>query len=849
MSIEPESRPTAKFQPLYLKHRPQTLGELVGQESVVRTLTNAIENDRIAHAYLFTGPRGTGKTSSARILAKSINCQKGLTTEPCLTCASCTSIRDSSSPSVFELDAASNNSVDDARTLIERAPLVAQGGRKKIYIIDECHMLTKEAFNALLKTIEEPPPNVVFVLATTEEQKVPPTIVSRCQRLMFRLVTQKALSKHLRDVSTKESIEITDDAVELVARRAAGGLRDALGLLDQASLLARPGEPVSQSDLLVLLGALDEDVLMSVSKAVLERDGKSVIDSLNNLLSQGREPVLITVELAKHFLNLAKASYLNSSDGGKDASAGSYILGSPAYIAALTEQAKQFERAELSQIVTELEKLEQTLKKSTLSSLTLEMGLLSICHRHEIASVNSLSERLMKLEAQIASGEIGVRVDPRNVPDARTQAAAGAGSAGSPRPSGPPQRPQEALPHRQEQLPHRQEAASPRQEAAPAAPPPLRPQPAPPEPPRQDSSPPGQATPGSTQSNISQSNDDEGVFISEDSYDDEGDEEGGYSGGSGAYSGGSSSGPAPELRASIIETPVEQEPLPHHAGNDQQGHDDHGGGGSGDLDRIWSDLLDALHKRSIPAYSLVSTHAFPIRLEGGALTLGVRKEFFQKSIEAKTKQIEQAHMDITGQEVRVIVKVIADGGEGSQKGSGGSSGAASNPSPVIGNHERSQNREPTQSHEPLPHHNKSNGEPSSRESQSQGSPQRNESSYREPTSGESGGDDDDEGEPRGRTANNAMKSAAPERTATGYPSGAERSNSGYAGGAERAPQSTGGSSGGSYPESRASTAVAPSPTRTQQAAPRKNPDEDVPESSLIKEAYKLFEGPGSRLIG
>ena len=162
-----------KFQPLYLKYRPQSLMDLVGQSSVAQTLKNAIDNDRICHAYLFTGPRGTGKTSSARILAKSLNCQTGMTPTPCLECTSCIEIKQSNSPAVFEIDAASNNSVDDARRLIERAPLVSQGGRFKLYIIDECHMLTKDAFNALLKTIEEPPPKVVFILATTEEHKVP----------------------------------------------------------------------------------------------------------------------------------------------------------------------------------------------------------------------------------------------------------------------------------------------------------------------------------------------------------------------------------------------------------------------------------------------------------------------------------------------------------------------------------------------------------------------------------------------------------------------------------------------------------------------------------------------------
>src|SRR5271170_4112418 len=186
-----------RHQPLYLKHRPQSLGELVGQSTVARTLSNAIVNEKISHAYLFTGPRGTGKTSSARILAKSLRCERGPSAEPCQQCTQCIEITNCNSPCVFEIDAASNNSVDDARILIERAPLAPTSGRFKIYIIDECHMLTKEAFNALLKTIEEPPNNVIFILATTEEHKVPPTIVSRCQRLMFRLVAQEVLNLYL----------------------------------------------------------------------------------------------------------------------------------------------------------------------------------------------------------------------------------------------------------------------------------------------------------------------------------------------------------------------------------------------------------------------------------------------------------------------------------------------------------------------------------------------------------------------------------------------------------------------------------------------------------------------------
>ena len=174
----------SQYQPLFLKYRPQAISELVGQQQIAVTLTNAIKYERVSHAYLFTGPRGTGKTSAARIFAKSLNCELGPTAEPCQKCTSCVEIKQGISPSVFEIDAASNNSVDDARLLIERAPLSACGGRFKLYIIDECHMLTKEAFNALLKTIEEPPANVIFILATTEEHKVLPTIVSRCQKLI-----------------------------------------------------------------------------------------------------------------------------------------------------------------------------------------------------------------------------------------------------------------------------------------------------------------------------------------------------------------------------------------------------------------------------------------------------------------------------------------------------------------------------------------------------------------------------------------------------------------------------------------------------------------------------------------
>lgn len=402
-----------KYQPLYLKYRPQTLKELVGQDSVVKTLSNALENAKITHAYLFTGPRGTGKTSSARILAKSLNCDKGPTIDPCLVCPSCVEIASSSSPSVFEIDAASNNSVDDARSLIERAPLAAQGGKYKIYIVDECHMLTKEAFNALLKTIEEPPPQVVFILATTEEYKVPPTILSRCQRLMFRLVNQEDLEKHLKKVAQSENIVMADDALQLVCRRSGGGLRDALGLFDQASLLAQEGKTITSKDLLVLLGALQEDLLIAIGQGILNGDGYAVTNSVNELLGQGREPSLIALELAKHFLNLVKASYLKSKDSSQ---IGQFVNGSPSYLEGILNQTKEGAQSpELVQIVEQLERLEQSIKRSSLPVMTLEIGLLSICHRHDINDVNELALKLESLEQRLQNPDMAFAPTPQTV--------------------------------------------------------------------------------------------------------------------------------------------------------------------------------------------------------------------------------------------------------------------------------------------------------------------------------------------------------------------------------------------------------------------------------------------------
>ncbi|MBD2327187.1 DNA polymerase III subunit gamma/tau [Alkalinema sp. FACHB-956] len=289
--------------PLHHKYRPQTFAQLVGQEAIATTLSNALTQKRIAPAYLFTGARGTGKTSSARILAKSLNCIAGSepTPHPCGQCETCREITQGSALDVIEIDAASNTGVDNIRELIERAQFAPVRCRYKVYVIDEVHMLSNAAFNALLKTLEEPPERVVFVLATTDPQRVLPTIISRCQRFDFRRIPLEAMVQHLGQIAQQEQIAIAPDAVQLVAQISQGGMRDAESLLDQLSLLA--GE-VTVEKVWDLVGAVPERDLMALVQAIATDDPETMLDHTRRLMDRGREPLIVLQNLASFYRDL-----------------------------------------------------------------------------------------------------------------------------------------------------------------------------------------------------------------------------------------------------------------------------------------------------------------------------------------------------------------------------------------------------------------------------------------------------------------------------------------------------------------------------------------------------------------
>ena len=299
------------YEPLHHKYRPTSFDELVGQDAITSTLKQALRSDRISPAYIFSGPRGTGKTSSARIFAKSLNCLKSekATTLPCGKCEICTGINSGNALDVIEIDAASNTGVENIRDLIERSRFAPAKARWKVYVIDECHMLSTAAFNALLKTLEEPPRQVVFILATTDPQRVLPTILSRCMRFDFRRISLHDLKSHLISIASKERIVINEEAISLIAKHSQGGLRDAESLLDQVSLLP---PPITQSNIINLIGAVPEEELIKLAKSLTTKDPQSILNICNRLINQGKEPIAILQGIASILRDLVVTKVTNT---------------------------------------------------------------------------------------------------------------------------------------------------------------------------------------------------------------------------------------------------------------------------------------------------------------------------------------------------------------------------------------------------------------------------------------------------------------------------------------------------------------------------------------------------------
>jgi DNA polymerase III subunit gamma/tau len=443
------------YQSLYRKYRPQGPDEILGQDHVVRALSGAVREGRLAHAFLFCGPRGTGKTSTARILAKMVNCETGPTPEPCGTCEQCVAVREGQHLDVVEIDAASHGGVDDARDLREKAPTAPVQGREKVYIIDEAQRLSREAFDALLKVFEEPPPGVRFVLATTEPHKMPATIVGRCQRFDFRRVPVEAVVEHLERVAKDEGVTISAEAAHAIARQSEGSVRDALSLLDQASVLG--ASQVDETVVTALIGAGRSDVQYALADAVAVGDAKGVFELVSRLVQEGQDLRHVTNEVLAHFRNLL---LVKTAPGQTD-----LLDVTDEESERLTAQAAKYSAAELGRAIALLIDAQTDMRWTTSPRLSLELALIRATIPETDATPEALVSRLERLE-RVAG------ITPGSTPVGSGAASPGSGSPPNEPPSGAPaavggsQSPSDATP-----APSRRDAEAAARRAADPSPP------------------------------------------------------------------------------------------------------------------------------------------------------------------------------------------------------------------------------------------------------------------------------------------------------------------------------------------------------------------------------------------
>jgi DNA polymerase-3 subunit gamma/tau len=433
---------------LYRKYRPQTFDEILGQEHVSRTLANAISEDRVSHAYLFTGPRGTGKTSTARILAKALNCEQGPTPQPCGKCPSCVAIAEGSSLDVIEMDAASHSKVDETREILSGVPLATAGSRKKVYVIDEVHMLSTGSFNALLKTLEEPPGHVVFVLATTESHKVLPTIVSRTQRFDFRRVPTDAIEGNLAEIAKLENIDAEPEALAQVARHADGSVRDAQSILDQ---LASIGGHASVSDVERLLGGRSEDALFELFDALADGDVATVFTTVNSLISQGEDVRQLALAALGHGRSLMLLKAAPDASGFLDVSDEDRSR--------MSDQSMRFAGGTLLRVLDLIGNAWAEMRNAPNHRLLLEVALVRCAAPETDPSAGGLLSRIERLERRAGLEE--------TAPAAGATPTAPAQQVAPRERAAPPEQPVEEPAPRDKEAPREEEA--PRQKTVPTA--------------------------------------------------------------------------------------------------------------------------------------------------------------------------------------------------------------------------------------------------------------------------------------------------------------------------------------------------------------------------------------------
>jgi len=399
-----------EYTALYREWRPDTFDEVVGQDHVIRILKNQTNSGRISHAYLFCGPRGTGKTSTAKIFGKAINCTDPQDGNPCGVCRVCTTIDSENNMDVIEIDAASNTGVDHIREIRDKIKYPPSVGRYRVYIIDEVHMLSTSAFNAFLKTLEEPPDHIVFILATTEAHKLPSTVLSRCQRYDFRRITLKVIVDRLKTIAKRMGIEVEDEALDTIARWSEGGMRDSISLFDQC--ISFCGTSIKESDVLAILGTAGNEFLFDVVNNIMKGDISSLLIQIDRLVEEGKDLSVFLKDLINHLRNLLIVDICGDDPSG-------LLDVSQSTLEEYRRQASNMNQSRLVRSIEILSELDAEIKWNTRPRIMVEMAMVRICRPQDGNSIEDLIDRIAILEKQVSEGIPIARVSDINLSDAR----------------------------------------------------------------------------------------------------------------------------------------------------------------------------------------------------------------------------------------------------------------------------------------------------------------------------------------------------------------------------------------------------------------------------------------------